>query len=117
MSADKQDKIIELLDELLKWQRFESMQKAREILSDLLKTDNEKLIYSNSDGHRTSREIAEIVGVSHVTVTNYWKKWTKYGVVKEQGTRGGGTRYQGIFSLSDFGIDIPKPTVERSEPV
>ena len=102
---------------MLKWQRFQSMQKARDILSELLKTDNEKLIYSNSDGQKTSREIAEIVGVSHVTVTNYWKKWARYGIVKEQGTRGGGTRYQGIFSITDFGIDIPKSTDERTAPV
>ena len=47
--------------------------------------------------------------------TNYWKKWAPYGIVREQGTRGGGTRYQAIFSLNDFGIDMPKMIVEKSQ--
>ena len=68
MSMDKQDRIIELLEELVKWQRFESMQKVKDTLSELLRADNEKIVYANSDGQKTSREIAEIVGVSHVTV-------------------------------------------------
>jgi DNA-binding MarR family transcriptional regulator len=106
MSTDeKLDRITLLLEEILKWLRLDGLGKAEASLKELMKRDFEKLIYENSDG-RTSREIAEVSGVSHATVTNYWNKWAKYGLVEEVRSRGG-TRYKKIFSLSDFGIEVP----------
>lgn len=105
MSEEKTDTIIELLEEILKWVRLEGAQRAKDTLAGLLKTDTEKLVYENSDGH-TSREIAQAVGTSHATVTNYWKKWARYGIVREASARGG-TRYLKVFELSDFGIEVP----------
>jgi response regulator of citrate/malate metabolism len=113
MSEQKIDKVIQLLEEMLKWVKFDALQKAKATLSELLRTEAEKLTYEYSDG-RTSRELAEIVKVSHVTVSNYWKKWAKYGVLSEVISRGG-TRYKKIFNLSDLGIDVPKITAVRSE--
>jgi len=105
MAEEKTERIIGLLEEILKWVRLEGAQRAKDTLAGLLKTDTEKLVYENSDGH-TSREIARVVGTSHATVTNYWKKWARYGIVKEASARGG-TRYVKVFSLSDFGIEVP----------
>lgn len=107
MTEEKTGRIIELLEEILKWVRLEGVQRAKDTLIGLLKTDTEKLVYENSDG-RTSREIADVVGTSHATITNYWKKWARYGVVKEMSTRGGGSRFKRVFSLSDFGIEVPQ---------
>jgi len=109
LSDEKFDRMIQLLEEILKWTRLEGVQRAKTTLTELLKTHAEKLVYEYSDG-RTSRQIADIVGVSHATVTNYWKKWARYGIVKEVGARGG-TRYQRVFSLSDFGIEVPPVSV------
>lgn len=106
MSDEKFDKTIQLLEEILKWVRLEGVQRVETTLNKLLKTDTERLVYENSDG-RTSREIAEIAGVSHTTVTNYWNRWAEYGIVEEVRARGG-TRYKRIFSLSDFGIVVPE---------
>jgi len=106
MTEEKTDRIIDLLEEILKWVRLEGAQRAKDTLTGLLKTDAEKLVYENSDG-RTSREIAGVVGTSHVTVINYWKKWLKFGIVKEKSSRGG-TRFVKVFSLSDFGIEVPR---------
>lgn len=111
MAEEKTDKIIELLEEILKWVRLEGAQRAKDTLSGLLKTDAEKLVYENSDG-RTSREIAQVVGTSHATVINYWRKWARYGIVKEKGSRGG-TRFVKVFSLADFGIEVPRISVEE----
>jgi DNA-binding CsgD family transcriptional regulator len=113
LSNEKLDKMIQLLEEILKWVRLEGAQRAKDTLSGLLKTDTEKLVYESSDG-RTSREIAQIVGTSHATVSNYWRKWARYGIVKETGTRGGGTRFQKVFSLSDFGIEVSQ-TISREK--
>jgi predicted transcriptional regulator len=113
LSDEKFDKMIQLLEEILKWTRLEGVQRAKITLAELLKTDVEKLVYEYSDG-RTSREIAEIVGISHATVVNYWKKWARSGIVKEVGARGG-TRYRRIFSLPNFGIEVPRvaPTARQ----
>jgi DNA-binding transcriptional MocR family regulator len=106
MSTDeKLDRIASLLEDILKWERIDGMGKAETLMKELMKRDVEKLVYENSDG-RTSREIADASGVSHGTVVNYWNKWAKYGLVEEVKSRGG-TRYRKIFSLSDFGIEIP----------
>ena len=113
LSDEKLDRMIQLLEEILKWTKLEGVQRAKTALTELLRTDAEKLVYEYSDG-RTSRDIAKIVGVSHATVTNYWKKWARYGIVKEVGARGG-TRHQGIFSLSDFGIEVPQVEVATKE--
>ncbi len=107
MSEEKFDRIISLLEELLKWTKLQGLEKAQNALTVLLKADAEKLAYEESDG-KTSREISAIVGVSHVTIANYWKKWSRAGIVTEIGSKGGGTRYKRIFSLQDFGIEVPK---------
>jgi hypothetical protein len=114
MTEEKTDKIVKLLQEMLRWIRLEGAPTAKKTLSELLKTDTEKLVYELSDG-RTSREIAQMVGTSHVTVINYWKKWARCGIVEEIGTRGGGTRYLKAFSLSDFGIEVPQVLRERKQ--
>jgi hypothetical protein len=112
MAEEKTDRIIELLEEILKWVRLEGAQRALDTLKELLKTDTEKLVYENSDGH-TSREIAGVVGTSHATVINYWKKWLRFGIVKEKSSRGG-TRFVKVFSLADFGIEVPRLARARS---
>jgi hypothetical protein len=111
MVEEKTEKIIELLEEILKWVRLEGAQRAKDTLRELLKTDTEKLIYENSDGH-TSREIAQVVGTSHGTVVNYWRKWVRFGIVKEKSSRGG-TRFVKVFSLADFGMEFPRISAQE----
>ena len=78
----------------------------KDVLIDVLTDDLSKLIYHYSDG-RSSREIAQKVSVSHVTVLRYWRKWAKVGIV-EPIRVGGGTRYRKMFELEDFGIEVPE---------
>jgi len=105
LSDEKFDRMIELLEEILKWLRLEGVERAKTTLNDLIRTDTEKLVYESSDG-RTSRGVADIAGVSHTTVVNYWNRWAKYGIVEEVRSRRG-ARYKRIFSLSDFGTEVP----------
>ena len=106
MSEDRTDRIIELLEEILKWVKFQGWQNVKGILSEVLGDDMSKLIYHYSDG-KSSREIAEKVSVSHQTVTNYWKKWAKIGIVEPLKVHRG-IRYKRVFSLEDFGIEVPE---------
>jgi hypothetical protein len=113
MTEDQFNRIIYLLEEILKWTKLQGMETAQNAIITLLKTDVEKLAYENSDG-KTSREVSAIVGVSYGTIVNYWKKWAKYGIVTEISAKGGGTRYKRAFSLQDFGVELPKKESEEN---
>lgn len=107
-SDEVQTKLSELektVQEMLKWVRLQGMQTARVILADCLKKDAEKRAYHFSDG-RESREVGRLAGISHMTVTNYWKKWAALGIVEPVRARGG-ERYRRVFSLEDFGMTVP----------
>ena len=103
--VDKDEKIIELLEEILKWIKFIGWQNVKSVLSEALNDDISKLVYHYSDG-RSSREIAKKVSISHQTVTNYWKKWAKMGIVEPISARRA-PRYKKLFSLEEVGIDVP----------
>lgn len=94
------------LDQLLKWTRFAGFQQLRNLLTQNLTTDKELLVYELSDGDRTTREIASMVGIgSNNTVVNYWKKWSKLGIVEPSQERQG--RFRHFCSLEEVGLTVP----------
>jgi DNA-binding CsgD family transcriptional regulator len=103
-SADKQDKIIELLGEILIWTRLQGVQNARAVLTTTLKTDTDKIIYHLSDG-RPSGQIAKVCGVTEVSVRNYWRRWFTLGITQLSKKHKG--RFERSFSLEDLGIKVP----------
>jgi DNA-binding CsgD family transcriptional regulator len=104
VSTDKQDKIIELLDEILRWTRLQGVQNARAVLTTALKTDTDKIIYHLSDG-RPSGQIARVCGVTEVSVRNYWRRWFTLGITQPSHKYKG--RFERSFSLEDLGIKVP----------
>lgn len=90
---------------ILKWTKFQGMQKAKQILETTLDTDIKRLIYSLSDGE-SSPNIARIVGVYPKKVYRYWKKWFVLGIVEVHPKHK--KRYQKLFTLKDFGIKVPE---------
>jgi len=94
------------LNQLLKWSQFAGLQQLRNVLAQNLTTDKELLIYELSDGEHTTREIASAVKVgSNQTVANYWKKWSKLGIVEPSQKRQG--RFQHFCSLEEVGLTVP----------
>lgn len=106
MSEQKLDEILVVLKELLKWNKFQGVQTLKEIIRQLLETDEEKMIYEQSNGHKSARDVAKLVGISKTTVTNYWKKWSKVGIVIDSEKYPG--RMKRIVSLDEVGIEIPQ---------
>jgi DNA-binding CsgD family transcriptional regulator len=104
ISTDKQDKIIELLDEILRWTRLQGVQNARAVLITALKTDTDKIIYHLSDG-RPSGEIAKVCGVTGMSVRRYWRRWFTLGIT--QPSKKYKRRFERSFSLADLGIEVP----------
>jgi transposase-like protein len=102
---DKQDIIIELLGEMLKWIKVTNIPHVKTLLSEILPSDKEKIAYHYSDG-RSSREVAKLAGVKFSTVAKWWKTWSKAGIAELIGAKRG-KRAKRIFSLEEFGIEVP----------
>lgn len=103
MSDDKETK--DILKDILKWTRFEGMEKFRTVFDTALNTDSKKIVYEFSDG-RSSPEIEQITGIDDSTIRDYWKEWAFLGLVELHPEYK--KRYRRVFSLKEFGIEIPK---------
>lgn len=108
MSKDggvSQQRVVEILEELLKWMRFSSLPGVRKTLLDLLPTDEHKIAYQNSDG-KGSEEVAKLAGVGASSIQRWWKQWIKARIAEPSSVRGG-ERAKRVFSLDEVGIEIP----------
>jgi len=110
---EKQDIMIEILGEMLKWIKVTSIPQVKKLLLDILPSDKEKIAYHFSDG-RDSRGVAQFADVSHVHVTRWWKTWIRSGIAEPVSARGG-ERAKRIFSREDFGIEVP--SARETEPL
>jgi len=105
--------VAERLDELVAWQRFESLPKLRTILLKELDSDNKKLAYEMTDGEKSRRDIASALGVSDDNIQNWWQRWYELAVVRPSKKFKG--RPQHIVSLEDVGIKLPKAAPTKKE--
>ena len=106
LSEANVQEIIRLLRDLVRWSKFESIPKLRAVLEQNLPNDKEKIIYEFSNGERSMRDVAKVADVSHVTVQNYWEKWSKVGIVDKSETYEG--RYKRVCSLEEVGLEVPE---------
>lgn len=113
----KEDRMIELLEELVKWTKVTSIPKVKELLMGILESPEEMIAYQSSDGEKNRREVADQANVSQSTVSKWWRKWIKAGIAEAVSVQRG-ERAMRIFSLDDFGIEVPviqKATQEQGE--
>jgi hypothetical protein len=104
-TEDPQQKMVELLKEILKWTKISSLPHVRQLLLELLPEDDNKVAYHLSDG-RGSEDIAKFTGVSSSTIKRWWKIWIKAGIAGPIGVQRGDRAHR-AFSLEDFGIAVP----------
>jgi transposase len=102
---EKQDRITELLEKILKWIKFEGKEKVRAVMDSELDDDTKKLIYHLSNGE-SSPKIAKTVKVDPSLVRYYWKKWAKKGIMEIHPNYK--RRYRKVFSLEEVGIEVPE---------
>lgn len=81
----RNDRIVELLEELLAYTRFTARPALAAALEDLLMDPKHFAAYRASDGSRGQKEVADLAGVSQPTVSNLWARWRRLGVVREIG--------------------------------
>jgi hypothetical protein len=107
-----QEKIIGLLQELGKWVKVTSYPQVGKILNEQVQSEAQKIVYANSDGIRTTKEFFELSGMYSPDVSENWKKWARAGIVNQVPVKGG-TRGQSLFSLEEFGIEVPKNKTDK----
>jgi Fic family protein len=110
------ERMIELLQEILKWTKFAGVREVRTVLMNILDTEQKRLIYHLSNGEHGSIEISKAASVSDTTVRRYWESWVRLGIVEPLGVRGG-IRYRKSFELEDFGFTIPQVKTGKKEDV
>jgi len=103
MSQD--DKIIELLEEILLWTKYDYAVTKQKMLEHL-DNDDKKIAYQSSTGENSTHDIANKVSVSAMTISNWWNKWFELGLM-EQTDKFGRKRYKRLISLTKMGIKIP----------
>jgi Fic family protein len=107
MVNESNDKVVELLTEILKWIKFSGAKEVRGTLQSTLDNEQKRLIYHLSDGNMGSVDIAKLSKMSDSTVRRYWGSWARRGIVESIKVRGG-DRYKKSFELEDFDIQVPK---------
>ena len=105
----KEDRMIELLEELVKWTKVTSIPSAKKLLLDILPKPEQKIAYQASDGAPV-KEVAKQANASVGSVSKWWEQWTRSGIAEDVPVRGG-KRTVRKFSLEDFGIEVPVITV------
>lgn len=105
MNEETLGEILVVLKDLLKWSKFQGLPQFKKLVSDTLKTDEEKVLYELSDGIHSTRDIEKIAKISKSTVGYQWKKWQKIGIVSESTEFEG--RMKHLASLEEVGIELP----------
>jgi len=104
----KENRIVELLEELVYWTKEATVPEIRQRLLTNLESPEEKTAYELSDGKKTTRQVASKVKVGKDTVAKWWNNWIAVGIAEPIPTKGGGHRAKRKFLLKDFGIEVPK---------
>jgi hypothetical protein len=107
MGAD--DRVVELLEELVAWTRFSSRTALLDIWESVLRDEKHLLAYELSDG-RSQKEVGDVAGLSQPTVSGLWQRWRKLGIV-----RASGSRVTHLARPSDMGMERAQKLIAGSK--
>ncbi len=106
MAGTDSDVVAELRAQT-RWLRLLGLQALRPLLTQVLATGKQKIVYELSDGKRTSRQIAQEAGVGAGSVSRLWAGWIAVGICTESREHPG--RAEHLASLTSIGIDVTLP--------
>jgi transposase-like protein len=107
-------RMVNCLDEVVFWLRFQGKPKLREVLLTELNTDAKCIAYEMTDGEHSRRDVARAANVSDDNVQRWWKNWYRRGIVIESEHFRG--RPKRIISLEELDIQVPRlRTLEESQ--
>lgn len=89
---------LEVLQEILKWQKLQGIKILHELVPILLDDDEKKKIYEMTDGTKTIKDIQKHIKVSSGKVSMLWNSWYTNGILDKDGNK-----YKKIISLKELG--------------
>lgn len=97
------DRLVNILEEFLLLYKFVNRKTIVEKLQQELKDEQLREIYQNSNGEKSTREVAASLKnkCSHAKVATLWNKWALLGIVIPAKQKG---RYKAAFNLDEYGI-------------
>jgi hypothetical protein len=102
MDEDKLDMVIERLDKLIFWLKFNNLEVAKEYFAKVLDTDRKREIYQLTDG-RSIADISRAINVkSKSMVPNLLANWTAKGILIESPKIKG--RKTKVIDLNELGL-------------
>lgn len=102
MDEEKLDMILEKLDKLIFWLKFNNIENAKEYFSKILDTDRKREIYQLTDG-RSIAELNRAIKVkSKSMVPDLWADWTAKGILMESNKVKG--RKIKVIDLKEIGL-------------
>jgi DNA-binding transcriptional MocR family regulator len=102
-SIVEKNEVLAELKEQTKWLRFLGLRALGPALETVLKSPAERRAYDFSDGSRSTRAVADQVGVSQRTVSNWWQRWASAGIVETDSTG----RAKHLATLLSAGLEVP----------
>ena len=75
--------VVELLRDLVAWQRFTTRDQLRRKLAETLTTENDKAVYELTNGEFNQTDIARQVGIARPSVGRKWADWRTRGLLGE----------------------------------
>jgi hypothetical protein len=112
--AVNEECMITAIQELVKWNKVTSHAQVGEILNQQVHTIGQKIVYANSDGIKSTKELSELSGIDSGNISRDWKQWAQVGIVEQVPARGG-SRGKSLFSLEEFGIEAPKSNPDKAQ--
>lgn len=101
MSGDTNERILEVLAELLVWTKFATLDRLISTLRAVLVDSRHAKAYELTDGNRSQVDVAKGSGLSQPAVSGLWAKWRRLGIVQD---RGGRPKH--LVRPSDFGLVV-----------
>lgn len=102
MSNDSDLSLESVLAEILTWTKLIYGPQVGAQLKEILDSKEKRKVYEATDGHASTRDIENSIGVNKNTVSKWWKEWSSMGIVEPGPARK--DRPKRIISLKQFGL-------------
>ena len=92
---------LSLLEDIEVKEKIKKERILKELLPILLSTDRKRMAYEMTNGKNSQRKITKTLGISSVTLTEWWTQWYSYGILTREKRK-----YKRIVSLRELGIKL-----------
>lgn len=113
IDGDQAETIISLLRELVAWTKLAIRPQVAERFTEILNSDQKRLVYEYSDGERGVREVSRLTRVSKNLVSAWWQDWDELGIMEQSQSVAG--RRQRMVCLRALGIQVPALPKQEEE--